>query len=393
VKAGINNTNSADKFILDPISVESVSSSGFSPGTDFIISGHNFNPTAVYNTVFWDIYPLVIKSVTPTEIIATWPYMLPRGNNRLKVTTSGYKRYSTESFASNSQWLRIAAPNILTNYVTAYYYGIANYSAGLKNYGYVASAAMEKLFRFDPSDNSWTEMPAKYPYPNWYYHWGAGSTVLQDTMYIIQGNGSNINFIKAFTPGSSNWRTYNSSGGSYVLAFALNNKIYYGLDLRFSDRNYFWESNPSNNYISVRKGDFPTLLPANFSGYFSLKDKGYVVFGNNQVWEFDPDLLQWSRKSDFPGPARIFSISFVIGDYAYFGTGQSYSNTEYDDIWKYDPSGDTWTSVTRMPNARFSATAFVLNGKAYIGFGLNRNGYSPGDYFDFYEFDPNYPVK
>jgi N-acetylneuraminic acid mutarotase len=150
-----------------------------------------------------------------------------------------------------------------------------------------------------------------------------------------------------------------------------------------------WECDPANNYLWTRKTDMPVLVSLPYTTYFSLDNKGYVLYTDNTFWQFDPVLNSWTKKSDFPGPARSLAVSFVLGNYAYMGTGAS-GTVSYDDIWRYDSSNDTWTLISHIPEARNSSVAFTLNNKAYIGYGW-RSGYKI--FTDFYEFDPNYPSK
>jgi hypothetical protein len=393
VLAGINSTVSAEKVTLTPPQVNTVTPGGFLPGQDIVITGVNFNPDPVNNKVFWDIYPLTIKSSTKNEIIATWPSALPRGTLPVKIIVGGYARNSIEKFNSNSQFLRLEAPEIKTHFTSGNYWGVTNYAAGIKNFGYVASPASSATFRFDPSDNSWINTNLGFPYtpsPNI----KAGFTKLGDTLYVISGAYTSSLF--AFDPANNRWRNLNGNGvKSRGVAFSLNNKIYYGLDFYYGALNrYFFEIDQATNYSWLRKEDVPAIVPQTFSSYFSAENKGYVIFPNNEVWQFDPDLYKWSRKSDFPGTARTMAFSFVLGGYAYYGTGLTGSNINMNDLWKYDYSADTWTFVGLLPVGRYSSIAFTINGKAYIGFGAEySNYYGHHSIYDFYEFDPNYPLK
>lgn len=94
----------------------------------------------------------------------------------------------------------------------------------------------------------------------------------------------------------------------------------------------------------------------------------------------------WVTESQLNGPARSEAVSFVIGNYAYVGTGWDGLNTRYNDFWKYDPSNNIWSQVSSMPpnTARSSAVGFATTTKGYCG-----TGYDGFNYLnDFYEFDP-----
>lgn len=89
---------SQKEFILDPPEIYSVTPSTFSTGQTLTISGKNFNPYQLYNEVLWGEYPLLVQSSTAEQIIVLVPSSLPSGVNKISVKTSGYKRYSTETY-------------------------------------------------------------------------------------------------------------------------------------------------------------------------------------------------------------------------------------------------------------------------------------------------------
>jgi Galactose oxidase, central domain/Kelch motif len=94
----------------------------------------------------------------------------------------------------------------------------------------------------------------------------------------------------------------------------------------------------------------------------------------------------WVTESQLNGPARSEAVSFVIGNFAYVGTGWDGLNTRYNDFWKYDPSNNIWSQVSSMPanTERSSAASFATTSKGYVG-----TGYDGFNYLnDFYEFDP-----
>jgi IPT/TIG domain len=392
VTVGPENVFSAQEFVLSPHQISLVSPSEIAPGADLTISGTGFNPESSGNVVLWDIYPLAIKSVSQTEIIATLPQALPRGNFGIKVITGGYSRSSSQKFSVDSRWLRLNAPEIPCTFPYSYYGGISTYGKSLKNFGYIYSEATTGTYKFDPSDNTFTRLSTS-PYDG-SVHVQMGEVVCKDTFYLISGlyNGNRMWGLNDETEtwnGLALPQSVNMAG----VAFSLNNKIYSGLSYRSVSVSFF-ECDPANNYNWTKKSDFPVEPPIYYSTYFSSGNKGYVVFSDNSVWQYDADLDQWTRKAGFPGPGRILAFSFVIADKAYLGSGKSMSdNSELNDLWEYDPGADSWTFKTYMPLKRHSAVAFSIGSKAYIGFGLkNADGY-PINLYDFYEYDPNYPAK
>lgn len=387
VTAGDNTTISTDKFTLDPHEITGLSTTTYTPGADITISGNNFNPTLSGNMILWDIYQLTIKSASKNEIVATWPNSLPRGTNKLQVLTGGYRRLSPVSVNVTSPWLRIEAPGILTSFAQAWYWGVRNFGESIGDKGYIVSPATSGTWEFNSTDKSWTKIGSA---PYWYQaapYTRGSSVVVNDTLYIVGP------YTYTLTRGTNTWRQIGRTLPDNSVAFNLNNKIYAGLESR-RGYNMFYEIIPSDNYLQTRKGDFPGYVPAECSAFFTVGNRGYIVLINNQVWEFNPDLLQWTRKADFPGQMRYFATTFSIGGFGYFGTGLKYGSSEdLSDIWKYDPANDTWALATNCPRGRYSAAAFTIGTKVYFGFGLRFSDYAKGDQVDFYEYDPYYPSK
>ncbi len=100
----------------------------------------------------------------------------------------------------------------------------------------------------------------------------------------------------------------------------------------------------------------------------------------------------WDKVGDFEGIPRGNAVGFMIGNFAYVGTGFNYEgNKRLRDFWKYDPEGDSWFQVADFPGTpRSSAVAFSLNGKGYVGTGLNLAGQPLRD---FWVFDPTVGAK
>ena len=102
-------------------------------------------------------------------------------------------------------------------------------------------------------------------------------------------------------------------------------------------------------------------------------------------------LGDWMDRSVFDGVARGNSASFTIGDRGYIVGGFD-GRTFYDDAWAFDRGLGSeqvdgfWFRVDSFPGVpRSGAVAFAINGRGYVGTGLDENGELLSD---FYEFDP-----
>ena len=146
---------------------------------------------------------------------------------------------------------------------------------------------------------------------------------------------------------------------------------------------------------------FPTSTPIN-SVSFKLEDAYYVGLGlsdrfneqQDSFFRFDPHK-GWETIKKFPGKTREGATAFVLEGKAYVGLGyhreHSFQNPYLTDFWVYDPAQDSWDSL-RMDfpgEGRSGAVAFILGGKAYVGTGYSSHKEAGSDYFgDFYEFSP-----
>ena len=97
----------------------------------------------------------------------------------------------------------------------------------------------------------------------------------------------------------------------------------------------------------------------------------------------------WQQLASIPSNGRLGAAGFSIGNKVYFGTGDYFSTTQYNDIWQYDPSSNTWSQMASLPGSstRVSACAFSGNGFGYMGLGWNKFANATALY-DFYKYDP-----
>jgi|WetSurMetagenome_2_1015567.scaffolds.fasta_scaffold00001_221 N-acetylneuraminic acid mutarotase len=379
---------SEDKFVLSPLQVLSVSPETLVPGQDITITGYNFNPQITGNIVKWGIYyPFNIKSCTTTEIIATCTDALVRGEYNIHVTTGGYTRTSPQkAIVSSSAWTIIPSPAMNTNSANGNTYeAMSIYGANIRGNGFFCSPASNLMYKFDPSDNSWKKIFTSAPF---YLTAKMGLAVVEDTIYLIGGRDytSAAKNTYAFNEILNDWKVIiNTTTARGLVSFSLHNKVYIGFHYWSSSYKDLFVFDPSVTYSLTKLSDMQYSIVEPFTTYFSLKDKGYVLFSNNDFFEYDPESGTWLQKEDFPGHSRTLATSFCAGDFAYMGTGIS-GSTLYNDIWKYDPTTDSWNLVGNIPIPRHSAVSLILNNKVYIGYGVSGST----QLTDFYEFDLNY---
>ncbi len=120
-------------------------------------------------------------------------------------------------------------------------------------------------------------------------------------------------------------------------AFVYNNKVYV-------------PSYPGmHSYDGSVWTDIESTLPYSYynAGFcFTIGDKGYLSQGGinegKKLWEYSITNNEWTEKTEFPGPARFFASSFVIDGKAYI-VGGTHNYNFYRYVWQYDPIADKWT--------------------------------------------------
>lgn len=198
----------------------------------------------------------------------------------------------------------------------------------------------------------------------------------------------NINFVYA-----DSWIAKTDFGGSKrvgAVGFSIGTKGYIGLgeggNPYSSD---FWQyDSQSNTWTQV--ANFGGGRRTNAVG-FCIGNKGYAGLGYNggscptDLWEYDPSLNYWIPKANLPADGRYTAIGFSIGNFGYIGQGQNNNLLGYyKDFWQYDPSTDHWTQKRDFPEVQRMGTAFSINTKGYVGIGNISSCYATV----FYEYDP-----
>ncbi|HMH24310.1 MAG TPA: kelch repeat-containing protein [Puia sp.] len=145
----------------------------------------------------------------------------------------------------------------------------------------------------------------------------------------------------------------------------------------------------TGNWIqSAQIGSYPRSNAVSFViGDFAYVGTGY----NSQIsttrlsdfWRFSVDS-GWKQVENMPGDPRSNAVGFSLGTHGYVGTGVgSDGRTVYNDFYQYDPSLNQWTQKRSFPgDPRMDALGFGLQGKGYIG-----TGYSYIWLNDFYQYD------
>ncbi len=233
--------------------------------------------------------------------------------------------------------------------------GAVGFGTDTKGYigtGYNGEKKMNDFWEYDPTTNSWTQKPdfagsSRY---------GAIGISIDNKGYI--GTGFDGNYLKDFweyNPIEETWSQKVSVGGGKrrdAVAFVIEDKAYVCTGIaNGSYENDFWEYDPQTDVWTAKSkisnatdetfDDEYTSIVGISKVAFSINGRGYVATGGQNaadkiVWEYDPLVDLWERKTSLEGAGRSQAVAFAIGDKAFITTGRS-SSYYFDDIWGFEP--------------------------------------------------------
>ncbi|MDZ4071675.1 MAG: LamG-like jellyroll fold domain-containing protein [Sediminibacterium sp.] len=107
-------------------------------------------------------------------------------------------------------------------------------------------------------------------------------------------------------------------------------------------------------------------------GYIGTGANSTTVFSD--IWEYDPATDTWAQKADFGGGARHGACAFTVGRKAYIGGGASLladgSQASFT-LWEYDPVLNTWVQKSASFPGGYRSVALNIDGKVYVFYGSN----------------------
>lgn len=181
---------------------------------------------------------------------------------------------------------------------------------------------------------------------------------------------------------------------SNAVSFVIGSKVYVGTG--YNGTTYckdFYEYDPAKNQWS-KKADFPGDA-RDEAVAFAIGNKGYIGTGISVIsgkykyyrdfWEFNPSSNQWTKKADLPDKSRYSAVAFSIGDKGYVGTGVDSLYNKLNDFWEYDTTANAWTKKKDYAGLKtYMASSFSIGSKGYVGLGHSGVDYKK----DLWEYDP-----
>lgn len=244
-------------------------------------------------------------------------------------------------------------------------------------------------WRFDPNDNSWEEFT---PFPGT-PRVNAVSFTVGDLAYAGLGFAPDSGMYNlasqlrdwwCFSASDASWTRmadFPSPASNGCAGVVAGGKIYLGFGFDgWSFTNEWWCYDPSTNAWK----QLTTPAPVKRSGAVACSDGSRVFLGSgynsrnmNDWWEYLPETDSWIQRCAFPDKGRNFGRSIQVDGRFFVATGHYFRGVNdgghlKNDLLEYDAEKDKWIRRGQLPNGgRQNATSFVIDTKAYIGFGEN----------------------
>ena len=207
------------------------------------------------------------------------------------------------------------------------------------NYAYIGlgrnvqtGECFKSFYRYDPINNQWSQVadcPVK--------RYAAGSFSIGTTGYITCGlapNEPRYNDLYAYNPSTNTWSQKTS------LPTLLGGRA------------------------------FPCTISANGKAYLMGGFTGTIIY--NDLWEYNPNSDTWTFIAVSPLGQRSYSLGFSLSGKIFFGMGRGPNNVDNQDWLCYNPTNNSWDSVSKHPQINtIGGACFTLNSKAYVCGGFN----------------------
>ncbi|MBS1781465.1 MAG: hypothetical protein JSS78_00190 [Bacteroidetes bacterium] len=191
------------------------------------------------------------------------------------------------------------------------------------------------------------------------------SVALGTKVYVGAGQDSNGVLFKDFWQYEATTNTWTKKNDipftarRNVSAVVINGTIYAGFGWDgTSSLSDWWMYNTSSD-TWVQKAGF-NAAGRYWSGLGEWNGEGYLVCGGSgqsgsfveykDVWKYNPTTNTWTAQPNFSGTARNGSFCQILGNKLYFGLGVSSSASTYrSDVFKYNLSTQTWSAIAPLP--------------------------------------------
>lgn len=361
--------------------------------TEIIIKADLFNPIKEKNKILFDGNEAEIISINNKNIkvkVPLGPYSQRKFKVQLQVTDL-IVEYSKDVNIID-QWMLISDDLPFRFNNRSSYYLATNNTIYLvaKQKSYTDNN--DYLWKLNPSDFIWEriDIPNNIKVSNF----------ISNGTNLYFYDGSNNSFFE-FNPVTNIWsqklnfpgiRRYGAS------QFVINNEVYIGKGSYTENYNTVyhkdfykynatldtWTRIADLNYQDYSRRDNATTFVINGIAYLG---NGASNTGMVDFWSYNPNSDSWNRIADFPD-ARNNSSAFSLNNYGYVTGGGTVGGGNENSCWQYNPITNNWKKLEKIKLKNASGIgghfSFVLQGKAYIGAGVNGSGGS--NVHNMYEF-------
>jgi len=379
--AGRAVTSTGTFLIKGPI-IKSISAQHGRVGDVLTMEGEFFDEADYMEMIFgapsWGNYAPVHK-ISGNKIECRIPDYAG-GTGKLKLQSSFHDSYKSFEYPNDFTILDSWSKRFENTPIPDY---MGYVSAQINNVTYIIGG--RSLYAYNVASGSWT---MKQDFPGDYRFFGTAFT-FNGKLYYGFGEGhhepyrganwQHYNDLWSYDPATNTWTSLGNtplSARSRAVAVIINNKIYVGfggvINPSVASVGDLWQYNVAGNTWSEVnttgvQGNFapdPTAFSAGNKGYFvnlHYSDASYV----SVLWEFDPALSTWTRKSDLNdwvtgGPSATMGVG---------GNGLviCYANS-IPRIYEYDNAKDLWVKRQSL-HAYFAPIKFAsfYQGKLTLG--------------------------
>jgi len=256
------------------------------------------------------------------------------------------------------------------------------------------------FYTYDPAADTWQALP---PFPSAPRSNAIGFAI-GSYGYIglgyncIGGSLCTFNYFSdlwRFDPTNFSWTRMADFPGTpraYATSFVIGDKAYVTGGIHAGD-NDLWEYDPATN-AWTKKANYAGRCTGGQTA-FSVAGKGYVGLGStnglcNDFWRYDPGANSWTAIADFPGTARSNAVGYATAS-AGFVIGGARDPSYPNDIWAYDVASNAWSQVatTYAGKGRSQMISGVVAQRIFIGLGTTSDTGGPESRFDdFWEYKP-----
>lgn len=251
------------------------------------------------------------------------------------------------------------------------------------------SGALNDCWEYDPVNNRWT-VKARFPgigRVNGIAESVNGKAYVGLGFDLTRGIYQEVAQLKdfwCFDPQTGSWMRkadFPASSTNGCVSFVIGKFVYAGFGFTGATfTNELWKYDTEKDtwtqlkYTGVTRRTGSVVCSDGEKVFFGT---GYNTRKENDWWEYFPATDSWKKRKSMPGSSREFAVAFSVNHRFFVATGRHFAGNLTggelkDDVLEYDAVKDLWYNRGTLPGAgRENAVSFVLNGKAYIGFGEN----------------------